>query len=197
VSDTTHGAGLLSRIVAEHRRTLVALGMTFVVGVLTYAFVVYPLAQRVANIEQRDRAAERSLAAAQAELSEVSGTLTGKAKASGELATFYNDVLPQDLSGARRLTYLRLARLAREANLDYERSSYSPTLETDSTLTRLGIQMVLSGTYANIRTFIYELETAPEFVVIDNIQLSEGGGDSGSLVVSLELSTYYRGTPAS
>jgi hypothetical protein len=33
--------------------------------------------------------------------------------------------------------------------------------------------------------------------VIDNIQLSEGGGDSGSLVVSLELSTYYRGTPAS
>ena len=197
MSDAAHGTGLVSRIVAEHRRTLVALGMTFVIGVLTYALVVYPLAQRVANIEERDRAAERGLAAAQAELAQVSGTLTGKARASSELATFYKDVLPQDLTGARRLTYLRLARLAREANLDYERSSYSPTVEADSTLTRLGIQMVLSGTYANIRTFIYELETAPEFVVIDNIQLSEGGGDGGSLVVSLQLSTYYRGTPAS
>lgn len=197
MTDSTHGSALLSRIVAEHRRTLMVLGILFVVGVLTYALVVYPLEQRVANIEQRDRAAEQGLAAAQAELAQVSGTLTGKAKASSELATFYKDVLPQDLTGARRLTYLRLARLAREANLDYERSSYSPTVQGDSTLTRLGIQMVLTGTYANIRTFIYELETAPEFVVIDNIQLSEGRGDGGSLVVSLQLSTYYKGTPAS
>jgi Tfp pilus assembly protein PilO len=188
---------LSSRIAAEYRRTLIVLGAAFAVGILMYALVVYPLAQRVANIEQRDRAAEQALAAAQAELARVSGTLTGKARASSELATFYKDVLPQDLAGARRLTYLRLAQLARETNLSYERASYSPSTETGSTLTRLGIQLVLSGTYANIRSFIYELETAPEFVVIDDIQLSEGGGDAGSLVVSLELSTYYRGTPTS
>jgi len=195
--DSPHGRRLISRIAAEHRRSLIALGLTCAVGVLTYGFGVYPLAQRVANIEQRDRAAEQALAAAQAELAQVSGTLTGKARASSELATFYKDVLPQDLPGARRLTYLRLAQLARATNLDYERSSYSPSVEANSTLTRLGIRMVLSGTYANMRAFIYELETAPEFVVIDNIQLSEGGGNTGSLVVSLELSTYYRGTPAS
>ena len=194
--ESPHGTRLISRIAAEHRRSLIAIGLTCVVGILTYVFVVYPLAQRVANIEQRDRAAEQALAAAQAELAQVSGTLTGKARASTELMTFYTDVLPQDLAGARRLTYLRLARLARETNLDYERSSYSPSVETDSTLTRLGIQLVLSGTYANMRAFIYELETADEFVVIDNIQLSEGGGDTSSLVVSLDLSTYYR-TPSS
>lgn len=193
--ESPHGLWLISRIAAEHRRSLIAIGLTFAVGILTYVFAVYPLAQRVANIEQRDRTAEQALAAAQAELAQVSGTLTGKARASTELATFYTDVLPRDLTGARRLTYLRLARLARETNLDYERSSYSPSVETDSTLTRLGITLVLSGTYANMRAFIYELETAPEFVVIDNIQLSEGGGDTGSLVVSLELSTYYR-TPS-
>jgi Tfp pilus assembly protein PilO len=197
VTDSTHGPRLIYRITAEYRRTLIALGAVCAVGILTYALVVYPLAQRVANIEQRDRAAEQALAAAQAELAQVSGTLTGKARASSELATFYRDVLPQDLAGARRLTYLRLAQLARQTNLGYERASYSPSVQTGSTLTRLGIEMVLSGTYANIRSFIYELETAPEFVVIDNIQLSEGGGDTGSLVVSLELSTYYRGTPSS
>ena len=52
--------------------------------------------------------------------------------------------------------------------------------------------MVLAGTYADMRDFIYQLETAPEFVVIDNVQLAEGGDGSGSLVVTLDLSTYYR-----
>jgi len=192
VIDSTHGLPLLRRAVAEHRRLVIALAVTFAVNVLVYALVVYPLAQRVANVEQRDQAAEQALALARTEHAQASGTLTGKARASAELATFYKDVLPQDLAGARRLTYLRLARLARESNLQYERASYDPTIETDSTLTRLQIQMVLSGSYADMRDFIYQLETAPEFVVIDNVQLAEGSDENGSLVVTLDLSTYYR-----
>jgi len=47
-------------------------------------------------------------------------------------------------------------------------------VESGSTLTRLQIQMVLEGTYADMRAFIYQLETSPEFVVIDNVQLAEG-----------------------
>lgn len=190
--DSTHGIPLLRRAAAEHRRLVIALGAGFVINVLVYAIVVYPLAQRVANVEQRDQAAEQALALARKEHAQASGTLTGKARASAELATFYKDVLPQDLTGARRLTYLRLARLARESNLQYERASYDPTIERDSTLTRLQIDMVLSGSYANMRDFIYQLETAPEFVVIDNVQLAEGSDGDGSLVVTLDLSTYYR-----
>ena len=190
--DSTHGLPLLRRAVAEHRRLVIALAVAFVVNVLVYALVVYPLAQRVANVEQRDQAAEQALAQARTEHAQASGALTGKARASAELATFYRDVLPQDLAGARRLTYLRLARLARDSNLQYERASYDPTIEKDSTLTRLQIQMVLSGSYADMRDFMYQLETAPEFVVIDNVQLAEGGDGAGSLVVTLDLSTYYR-----
>lgn len=192
MTDSTHGLPLLRRAVAEHRRLVIALAVAFAVNVLVYALVVYPLAQRVANVEQRDQAAEQALALARTEHAQASGTLTGKARASAELATFYKDVLPQDLAGARRLTYLRLARLARESNLQYERASYDPIIETDSTLTRLQIQMVLSGSYADMRDFIYQLETAPEFVVIDNVQLAEGSDRAGSLVVTLDLSTYYR-----
>jgi Tfp pilus assembly protein PilO len=192
VIDSTHGLPLLRRAAAEHRRLVIALGAGFVINVLVYAIVVYPLAQRVANVEQRDQAAEQALALARKEHAQAAGTLTGKARASAELATFYKDVLPQDLTGARRLTYLRLARLARESNLQYERASYDPTIEQDSTLTRLQIEMVLSGSYANMRDFIYQLETAPEFVVIDNVQLAEGSDGDGSLVVTLDLSTYYR-----
>jgi hypothetical protein len=33
--------------------------------------------------------------------------------------------------------------------------------------------MILSGSYAAMRTFIHQLETAPEFVIIDNVSLAE------------------------
>ena len=192
MTSSTHGVPLLRRAVAEHRRIVVTLTAALVANVLVYALVVYPLSERVANIEQRNQAAAQALAQARVDHAQANGTLTGKARASAELATFYRDVLPQDLSGARRLTYLRLARLARDANLEYERSTYAPVADTDSTLTRLQIQMVLAGTYAEMRDFIYQLETAPEFVVIDNIQLAEGSEGTGSLVVTLDLSTYFR-----
>ena len=195
MTDSTHGLPLLRRAAAEHRRLVLALAIAFVANVLVYALVVYPLSERVANIEERNQAAAQALAQARTEHAQANGTLTGKARASAELATFYRDVLPQDLAGARRLTYLRLARLARESNLDYERSQYAPQANTKSTLTRLQIQMVLAGTYAEMRDFIYQLETSPEFVVIDNIHLAEGS-EGGSLVVTLDLSTYFRVVPS-
>ena len=187
-----HGRALVRRVVAEHRRLVLGLGIAVLVNALVYTFVVYPLSDRVANVAERERAAEQALAQAKAGHDQASGTLTGKSRAASELAAFYQDVLPQDLVGARRLTYLRLARLARESGLDYQRASYAPVVESGSTLTRLQIQLVLSGTYPDMRTFIYQLETAPEFVVIDNVHLAEGADDGGSLVVTLDLSTYFR-----
>ena len=162
-------------------------------NVVIYAAVVYPLSQRVANIEQRDRTAEEQLLAAQREHAQASGTLTGKDRAEAELATFYTDVLPPDLSGARRLTHLRLAQLAREAHLKFLRATFVPKLERNRTLTQLRIEMELSGTYNDVRAFIHQLETSPEFVVIDNIELGQGA-DGGPLGVTLHLSTYYRET---
>ena len=196
MTDSVHGVPLLRRAIAEHRRVVLALTIALAANLLVYVLVVYPLAERVANIEQRNQSAAQALALARTEHTQATGTLTGKARATAELATFYREVLPRDLAGARRLTYLRLARLAREANLEYQRSQYAPQVDNDSTLTRLQIQMVLSGTYAEMRDFIYQLETAPEFVVIDNIQLAEGGEETGSLVVTLDLSTYFRGMPS-
>ncbi len=192
MSDTPHGMSLVRRVVQEHRRTLIVIGALVALNVVVYATVVYPLSQRVANSQQRDRTADEALALARAEHEQASGTLIGKARASTELATFYNDVLPASLAGARRLTHLRLPQLAREANLRYERSVYEAVDERGSTLHRLKIEMSLGGSYDAIREFIHRLETAPEFVVIDNVSLSEDASDGGSLSVVLEMSTYYR-----
>jgi Tfp pilus assembly protein PilO len=188
-----HGAPLGRRIIAEHRRLVTPLVILLVINAIVYAVFVYPLSQRVANVEQRNDAAGRALTAAQAEFAQANGTLTGKDRASTELATFYKDVLPSDLSGARRLTQLRLRQLARESNLTFDRDQYQEVEIRDSTLRRLGITMVLTGDYEDIRTFIHQLETSPEFVVIDNIELSSGADTEGAQVVTLEMSTYFRG----
>ena len=123
---------LVQRVTREHRRAIVPLAIALVVNVIVYGVVVYPLSQRVANIEQRDRTAEAQLLAAQREHAQAVGTLTGKDRAAAELATFYKDVLPSDLAGARRLTHLRLAQLARESNLKFLRATLRPGARAQS-----------------------------------------------------------------
>jgi Tfp pilus assembly protein PilO len=191
VADDLQVETLTQRVLREHRRVVLPLAIALGVNIVVYAVAVYPLSQRVANIEQRDRTAEEQLLAARRDHAQATGTLTGKDRASAELATFYKDVLPQDLAGARRLTQLRLAQLARQSSLKFVRATFEPVNEGKRTLTQLRIEMVLAGTYSDVRAFIHQLETSPEFVVVDNIELGQGA-EGGPLSVTLHLSTYYR-----
>jgi Tfp pilus assembly protein PilO len=90
------------------------------------------------------------------------------------------------------LTQLRLRQLARESDLMFDRDQYAEEEIRDSTLRRLKINMVLTGDYEDMRSFIHQLEAAPEFVVIDNIELAAGADTSDAQVVTLEMSTYFR-----
>jgi Tfp pilus assembly protein PilO len=101
-------------------------------------------------------------------------------------------VLPDDLAGARRITYARLAQLARDADLRYERRSYEPDANYDGSLQKVQITMVLEGEYRNVRRFIHELETAPEFVVMEDVALAEGTDPDAPLTLTLQLATYFR-----
>ena len=185
---------VIQRVIAEHRRVVYALIAGVVINFLVFAFFVYPLQSDVANVEQRTRAAEEALAAAQADYARANGTLTGKDRALKELDTFYSSVLAQDLTGARRLTFARLAQLAAKSRLDFERRKYEPVVERGSNLTRLKVTMDLAGSYADIRDFIHEIESSPEFVVIDDVGLMEGVQNGDSVRLTLQLSTYFRTT---
>jgi Tfp pilus assembly protein PilO len=193
VSDGTRS--VLQRVVGEHRRAVYALVAGVVLNLVLFVFLVYPLQRDVANVEQRTRVAEDDLAAAQAEFARADGTLTGKDRALKELDTFYSRVLARDLTGARRLTFARLAELAADAGLDFERRKYEPVVERGSNLTRLKVNMELVGSYADIRGFIHEIEASPEFVVIDNVTLIEGSQTEDPLRLTLQLSTYFRSEP--
>jgi Tfp pilus assembly protein PilO len=180
-------------VFADYRRTVIVLAVALVVNVAVYAAGVAPLARRVANIEQRTQTAELSLVSARREHAQVSGAVNGKSEAAKELATFYQRILPPNFVGARRMTLVRLPQLARQNDLTQvgiAKNTEEPL--RDSTLTRLHVQLVVAGDYGDIRSFIHELEAAPEFIVIDNIQLQEDSDESGALVLTLDLSTYYR-----
>jgi hypothetical protein len=185
---------LVRRVVKEHRRALIGLAVALVANVLAFALLVYPLSRQVADVAGRDERATRELLTARQEHGRAAGTLTGKDRAATELATFYMSVLPANVSNARRLVYLRLHRLAREAGLKYSRGSNEIVVQRSSTLTQLKTELDLAGSYSGVRTFIHQLETAPEFVVIDNVDLTEDAGEE-ELQVRLRLSTYFRTTP--
>ena len=183
-------SALARRVFDENRKPITWLAAGLVINVLVYAFGVYPLSQRVANVSQRNDTAARALAAARLENQQASGALTGKDQAVTKLDKFYMEVLPRDLAAARALTHVRLAQLARMHNLRQERTQSEPVLGKESKLTQLKVQMSLTGSYSGVRGFLHSLETAPQFVVIDNVVLGESEGDR--LQLTLTLSTYYR-----
>ncbi|HEX2309219.1 MAG TPA: GspMb/PilO family protein, partial [Vicinamibacterales bacterium] len=179
-------------ILRERRTIILPLAGVAVLNVAIYLLLVYPLSLRVSATEGRQTFAARQLAAAEREYAAARAMLTSKDRADAELRTFYGEVLPADLAGARRITYARLAQLAREADLSYDRRSYEPNASYDGSLQKVRITMVLEGEYRNVRRFIHALETAPEFVVIEEMSLTEGTDANAPLTLTLELATYFR-----
>ena len=186
-------ASLGRRLFQEHRRLIVPLAVALVVNVLLYLFLVNPLSQRVANIAERDATAERTLTAARKENQDATKTFTGKDKAAQELSRFYKDLLPKDLPAARRLTHARVPDIGKQFNVEFYSATVSqPVQGRDSTLIRYTTKLEMAGRYQDIRRFIHQLEIAPEFVVIDDVSLSEEYDEGGQLEMALQLSTYYQ-----
>lgn len=180
----------LRRVVAEKRGTVIALVVVLAANVVLYAAAVYPLARKVGTAEQRASVARAARQGAERQHAAVRATLEGKDRADEELKKFYADVLPANQAAARRITYLRLDRLAREAGLEPGRTRFTPKEVRDSSLTELETDLQLEGDYRSIRRFLFLLETAPEFTIINRVALTSS--EEGPLQLALSLVTYYR-----
>jgi Tfp pilus assembly protein PilO len=181
------------RVLTEKRRLILPIVIALVVNIALFAIVLYPLSKKVAGGEQQARAADTALMAAKRDYEAARATVKGKGQADQELQKFYTDVLPPDLSAARRATFLRIEQLAQKSNLRLERETTSePKPQRDSQLVKFTYRAYLSGDYRNIRRFIHELETAPEFLVLENVELTQSEIENRGLNVSVEIATYYR-----
>ena len=90
------------------------------------------------------------------------------------------------------MTYAHLPAMAGKTNVRYEAGSWTIDKELKNPrVGRLQTKMALQGEWENMRRFIYELETAPEFIIIDSISLAQTEVGKPQ-ALNLELSTYYR-----
>ena len=185
----------LSRVTRDYRSWIVVLGLALAANIGVLALIVVPMFTAADAVDQRAAAAAAALSAAQAELAAAEQTRDGSAQAAKDLQRFYGEVLPADVAAARRITHLKISQMAREHDVTFERSAASPEEVRDSSLRRLRVSYALAGDYRDIRALIFDIETAPEFVVIDNIFLAEGEDEGGPLTLTLDVSTFFRATP--
>ena len=180
------------RALTEKRALILPIAIALLINVALYAIVVYPLSKKVAGGEQAADAATGALNAARRDHAAARGTVAAKEQADQELHKFYGDVLPPDMSVARQITFLRIQQLAERCTLRLERQTSDPKPQRDSQLVKFTYRASLSGEYRNIRRFIHELETASEFLVLENVELSQSEVANRGLNVNVEIATYYR-----
>jgi hypothetical protein len=190
---------LLKRIAAEKRPVVLPLAVAILANILAYGFIVYPLSVKSAGAADRAATAQKARQEAEREESLARALVSGKSRADEELSSFYQKVLPADQSAARRMTYATLPALARRTNVRYDERRFNVedvrSSDPGATLKHLTIRMILQGEYENLREFIYQLESAPDFLIIDDVTLVEGNSEGGLQTLTIELSTYFRQRP--
>src|SRR5262245_1379048 len=183
---------LLRRIVQEKRTVILPLGIALALNVFAYAVIVRPLEVKSAGAADRARQSAAALTAAEKELASARSLVGGKSEADQELTAFYQKVLPADLTSARRLTYSSLPELARKTGIRYEaRTAFKDESKKDTKLGHMKLTMLLQGDYRNIRQFIYELESAPNFIIIDDLTITQKSGNEPQ-TLQINMSTYFR-----
>jgi Type II secretion system (T2SS), protein M subtype b len=185
---------LARRVLHENRRYVWPLVAGLLINLAVYAFVVYPLGVKSATAVDRSAAAAGVLDAAERDMAAARALVAGKTAAEQELATFYQKVLPPTIEAARRLTYAKLPALARKANVKFEerRSDIDQQQQQkNARLGRLQTRIVLEGDYESLRQLLFELETTPEFLIVDDVSVTQSDVNK-PLMLTLDVSTYYR-----
>ena len=180
------------RILREKRALIIPVALGVIVNIAAYALWVYPLGVKSAGAANRAAMAAQSLQAAERDHAAARELVAGQSRADQELSTFFDKVLPADLPSARRLTYTSLPALAKKASVKFLDRRFE--VETPLKNARLGLLKVRTQwqcDYESFRQFIYELESAPPFVIIDDVSLSQSD-QTKPLTLILQLSTYYR-----
>jgi Tfp pilus assembly protein PilO len=183
---------LARRVFSENRRLIYPLIGALIVNAALFVAIVYPLSLKVANGERDAQNAASARKTAQTEYDSARATASGKVTADAELKKFYGAVLPPDLSAARRLLYAKIDKLESSSNVKPGRKDFEETQERGSQLGKLTATVVLTGEYRDIRRFIHDLETSPEFLVIENVAVTQGSERDRGLTVIVKVATYFR-----
>jgi len=189
---------LWNRIFQERRMIILPLAILIIANITVLALLVLPGERRVASMADRVEESRHEAALGQLALTKVKEQKTSKALAEQQLKKFYEDVLPAGARDSQEMTKFALERVAHESGVIEKNSTTGYEPLKDSRLERFLSRVVLDGPYQNIRRFLYALEMARPFVVIEKVELSPSndsgmtaGSQGNNIEVTLEISTYY------
>lgn len=114
----------------------------------------------------------------------------GPAGKTGELKGVYGE-LPrwEDFTRVMGEVYNKAERL----NLVINSISYQSSPVKGSGLVQVTVSMPVTGSYAEIKRFVYDLETSPRFFIIENLSLGSGKGEKGDISLNLTISAHFKG----
>jgi Tfp pilus assembly protein PilO len=187
---------LWQRVYNERRTIVVPLLVLLAANVAVFLVGVLPLTRSVAGHEDAAIAARADLAEALRHDKQAKEAQASKDRAEKELTKFYADILPRSHQSGIRLINSWLFQTAVESGIRFGSGTVEPETVRDSHLMRLKATVSLEGQYANIRRFLYAVETAEEFVIVEKVELSETGVSQaqltqGSLALNLNVTTYF------
>jgi Tfp pilus assembly protein PilO len=188
---------LWRRIVSERRAVVVPVLTVLAINIAVLALAVFPLQASVSGDESRAGDVKFDLANALRAERIANETQASTVRADEELKTFYSDVLPRSHAAARNLLFVQLRQFSSENNVKFETNTFEPEPVDDSSLVRFRVDTQLTGSYADIRQFLYDIETSGDFYVIEQVKLAESALEPGAgsrLEVVLQIVTYYIGT---
>jgi type IV pilus assembly protein PilO len=168
---------LIGNPATKRLRVIVALCVGLVVmNVLVYAFAVVPAAARLAASRQQYTDIKREHAEAvlfQKQKQVFAGLMTG--------IPTQKDV---------PLLIKELAQTARRLNLSVDAINSDIPMQGSGGLTMLTFTLPAAGSYPDVKRFIYEIETSPRLVGIQDLKL---GSEKGRVKLQMKLVTYIRG----
>lgn len=184
---------LVRRVFTERRAVVLPLMVFLLANVGVLALGVFPLERSVAGLQEGEVDALAARGQAVKVEASAKAAQLGKERAETELRKFYGDVLPGSVQEASELTYVWLDSVAKESGVEFSRSTFKEDEIRESRLKRWTAKAKLVGDYANIRKFLYAVETAEEFVIIEEVGLSQIEATRGGDLLELELSlaTYF------
>lgn len=184
---------LFGRIFGERRTVMVPLALFLLANIGVLVGVVWPMQRAVNGADEARYQATMNLAAARKAETDSKAKRSSKDRADLELRRFYSEILPVNFGGAVNVANFFLQGVATESKLLLRSGSWEPEPIKGSRLTKVSGTVTLLGDYANIRRFLYEVETAQEFVVIERVELSEANStlNDNTLELTLAVATYY------
>ena len=183
---------LWKRILVEKRVVVIPLALGHLANIAVYALVVYPLGVKSAGAEDRAAAAAQALQAAERDLAAARDLVAGQdARRAGAV-----DLLRQGAAGRSAVRAAADLRDAAGAGAQEQRQVHRSPPGSRADQERRAARLAQDrhgwqGDYGSVRRFIYELESAPAFVIIDDVTLAQTD-PTKPLTLSLQLSTYYR-----